>query len=143
MTVPAIAIKSLRFHRDRFNRLLVTAQAVGLNDFLAPIACPNRYRDVAGCECINILSPLPAFFKVVGYCILVGKVTIDAFRDLFVRGVVPVFVLGIHHMAVRTGFGSTSTIGWRAAHQNEETESDYSRCNGNQKWKSGHSNPRK
>src|SRR5919197_5279866 len=108
MTVPTVAVKGLGSHYDRFNGLFVTAQAVGLNNFLAPIACPNRNRNIAGCESVHVLCTLSAFFKVVGYCILVRQVTVYTFRDLFMRGVIPILVLCIHLMAIGTSFGSAS-----------------------------------
>src|SRR6266496_1153666 len=122
MTVPAIAIKSLGSHYNRFNSLFMTAQAVGLNDFLSAVACPNRHRDLARCECVNILCTLPAFFKIIRYSIFMGQMTVYAFSDFLVRGVIPVFILRIHYMAVCTSFRSASTVGWRVAHKNEETE---------------------
>ena len=72
VAVPAVTVKWLGTHDDRFDFIFMAADAVGLDDLLGPIARPDGSRDVPRGEDVDILGTLPSLFKVVDNFVFMG-----------------------------------------------------------------------
>src|SRR5687768_13308961 len=119
MAVPAITVEGLSdgTYHDAFHRMPVTADAIILNDFLARLAGADGHRDISGREGKHILGTLPSLFKIISHKVFVGEMAIYTLCPFFVGGVVPVFVLRVHHVAVCTCFRRTAAIRGRIGHE--------------------------
>ena len=141
MAIPAIAVERLFAHHHRFDRFFMAANAVRLDNPLGFLGGADRNRDVAGGEGIHILGPLSAFFQVIGSDVLMGEMAVHTLRNIPVGGVIPVFILGIHNMAVCAGFRRASPIGRRVGHKDKKAECGDGSQDSKNERKSGHVDP--
>ena len=70
----------------------------------------------------HILHPGIAFVEIITDDVLVGQVAIGADRHLGVGGVVPVFILGIHDVAVVAGGRFVLQVGRGVRHPGEDAQ---------------------
>src|SRR5678816_2783060 len=122
MTFPAIALEGLhaRAHRNIFHGVLMTAEAIFLNDAFGLFAGANGNWNIPRCKSVYVLCALPPFFEIVHYNIIMGQMTVHTLRDLFMRRVIPVFVLRVHHMTVRARLWCAAPIRGCVGHEYKE-----------------------
>src|SRR5215211_5030117 len=141
MTVPAVAIERLRARHNRFDCRFVAAQTIRLDNAFGFFTGSYCYRNIPRRERVYVFGALSSFFEIVHNHIIMWQVTVYAFGEILMWGVIPIFVLRIHHMAVRAGFWCASTVGRCVCDKDKETKRYESGCDGNKEWEFGHGNP--
>lgn len=122
VAVPAIAFEGLRAGDDGIHRGGMAADAVGLEDLVGLVGGADGDRVSLEGERKHILHAGVTFINKITDYVLVGQVAVGANRHAGVGGVVPVFILGIHHVTVVAGGGFVLQVGWRVRHPGEDAQ---------------------